>query len=48
VPKVDVREDVDLRLVPNLAKNVLEVRIWFQDKMVHSVNLPLNEFRRFA
>jgi hypothetical protein len=48
VPKVDVREDVDLRLVPDLAKNVLEVRIWFKDKMVHSVNLPLNEFQRFA
>jgi ribosomal protein S17 len=48
VPKVDVREDVDLHLVPDLAKNILEVRIWFQDKMVHSVNLPLLEFRRFA
>lgn len=48
VPKVEVREDVDLRLVPDLAKNVLEVRIWFEGKMVHSVNLPLNEFRRFA
>jgi len=48
VPKVDVREDVDLRLVPNLTKNVLEVRIWFQGNLVHSVNLPLNEFRRYA
>ena len=48
VPKVDVREDVDLRLVPDLAKNVLEIRIWSQGKLVHSVNLPLNEFRRFA
>jgi len=48
VPKVDVREDVDLRLAPDLAKNILEVRIWFKDKLVHSVNLPLNEFRRFT
>jgi transposase len=48
VPKVEVREDVDLHLVPDLAKNILEVRIWFKDKMVHSVNLPLNEIRRFA
>lgn len=46
VPKVDVREDVELHLVPDPAKNLLEVRIWFQGKMVHSVNLPLNEFRR--
>ena len=48
VPKVDIREDVSLRLVPDFAKNVLEVRIWFQGKMVHSVNLPLNDFSRFA
>jgi hypothetical protein len=48
VPKVDIREDADLRLVPDFAKNVLEIRIWFQGKMVHSVYLPLNEFRRFA
>lgn len=48
VPKVEVREDVDLRLVPDLDRNVLEVRIWFEGKMVHSVNLPLNEFRRFS
>jgi hypothetical protein len=48
VPKVDIREDADLRLVPDFAKNVLEIRIWFQGKMVQSVYLPLNEFRRFA
>jgi ribosomal protein S17 len=48
VPKVDLREDVNLRLVPDFTKNMLEVRIWFEGKMVRSVNLPLNEFRRFA
>jgi hypothetical protein len=47
VPKVEVREDVDLHLAPDLAKNLLEVRIWFKQKMVHSVSLPLSEFRRF-
>lgn len=48
VPKVEVREEVDLHLVPDVAKNVLEVRIWFRSKMVHTVHLPLNEFRRFG
>lgn len=48
VPKVDVREDVELHLVPDFEKQVLEVRIWFQDKMVQAVNLPLAEFRRFT
>lgn len=47
VPKVDVREDVDLHLIPDFAKNLLEVRIWFKEKFVHSVSLPLNEFRFF-
>lgn len=47
VPKVEVREDVELHLVPDMARNLLEVRIWFRDKMVHSVGLPLSEFRRF-
>jgi len=48
VPKVDAREDVQLHLVPEFEKNLLEVRIWFQDKMVHTVNLPLNALQRFA
>jgi hypothetical protein len=48
VPKVEVREDVDLHLVPDMEKNILEVRIWAKGKMVHSVNLPLAEFRRFS
>lgn len=48
VPNVEVREDVELHLVPNLEKNVLEVRIWCQDIMVRAVNLPLNEIRRFS
>lgn len=47
IPKVDVREDVDLHLVPDLTKNLMEVRVWFKDQMIHSVSLPLDEFRRF-
>jgi hypothetical protein len=48
VPKVEVHEDVELHLIPDFAKNALEVRIWFQDRMLHSVNLPLNEFRNLG
>lgn len=46
VPNVDVREDVDLRMIPDTARNTLEIRVWFRDKMVHAVNLPLSDFRR--
>lgn len=48
VPKVDVREDVELHLIPDQEMNVLEVRIWFKDKMVRTVNLPLDGFSRFG
>lgn len=48
VPKVDVREDVDLHLVPDLDRMVMEVRIWHNSSMVLSVNLPLKEFYRFS
>ncbi len=41
VPHVPLREDVELHLVPDLPNNALEVRIWFQYKMVHSLTMPL-------
>jgi transposase len=41
VPHVPLREDVELHLVPDLPKKALEVRIWFQHKMVHSLTIPL-------
>jgi hypothetical protein len=41
VPDVPDREDVELHLIPDLARQALEVRIWFDKKMVHSLTLPL-------
>jgi hypothetical protein len=45
VSKVDVREDVELHLVPDVAKQVMEIRIWAAGKLVQSVNFPLMNFR---
>jgi len=45
VPNVPLREDVDIHLVPDVTRNLMEIRIWWNDKMAHSVSLPLNEFR---
>jgi hypothetical protein len=45
VPNVELCEDVDVHLTPNTAKQIMEIRIWWNDKMVHSVSLPLQEFR---
>ncbi len=41
VPHVPVREDVDLHLIPDVARHALEVRIWFEHKMVHSFSFPM-------
>jgi hypothetical protein len=45
VPHVPLREDVELHMVPNLERQILEVRIWWNHKMVHSINLPLANLR---
>ena len=45
VPNVPLREDVDVHLVPDVTKQLMHIRIWWNDKMVHSVSLPLQGFR---
>ena len=45
VPNVELREEVEIHLVPDTAKQAMDIRIWWNDKMVHSVALPLAEFR---
>jgi len=41
VPNVPVREDVELHLIPDVARQALEVRIWFENKLVHSFSFPM-------
>ncbi len=43
LPQVPLYEDVDLHLIPDLARQVLEVRVWWDQKMVLSTSLPLAE-----
>jgi len=45
VPQVPLREEVELHLIPNTAKQVMEVRLWWNQKMVHSIHLPLAGLR---
>jgi transposase len=45
VPKVPLREDVELHLVPDLMRQTIECRIWWEKKMVHSVVYPLQGVR---
>jgi len=45
VPNVELHEEVEIHMVPDTAKQVMEIRIWWLAKMVHSVALPLEGFR---
>jgi hypothetical protein len=45
VPKVELYEEVEIHLIPDTTKQIMEVRIWWHSKMVHSVTLPLEGFR---
>ncbi|OGO64534.1 MAG: hypothetical protein A2029_15900 [Chloroflexi bacterium RBG_19FT_COMBO_47_9] len=43
IPKVPIREDVDIHFVP-LSSSLVEVRIWYENKMVHSLTMPAVKF----
>ena len=45
VPKVDLFDYVDIHMVPDIVKQLMEIRIWWRGTLVHSVYLPLKGFR---
>ncbi len=45
VANVPLYEEVEVHLVPDTAKQLMKIRLWWHDQMVHSVSLPLDEFR---
>jgi hypothetical protein len=45
VANVPLYEEVQVHLVPDTAKQLMKIRLWWHDQMVHSVSLPLGEFR---
>lgn len=44
VANVPLRSEVEVHLLPNEKKNVMQVRIWFEETLVHSLDLPLEGF----
>jgi hypothetical protein len=45
VPHVELREEVDIHMVPDVDKQTMEIRIWWENTLVHTVILPLEGFR---
>jgi hypothetical protein len=45
VPGAPLREEVEIHLVPDFTKQLIEARIWWSGKMVHSVSLPMATVR---
>jgi len=46
VPNVPLREEVEIHLVPDPHRNALDIRIWWNERLVHTVAYPLSEFPR--
>lgn len=45
IPGIEPREEVELHLVPDDAKSLVEIRFWAHRKLVHSVNLPISDLK---
>ena len=45
VPNVPLREYVEIHLIPDTVRDLMDVRIWWNNKMVRSVTYPLHGFR---
>jgi len=41
IPHVPLHEEVELHMIPDLVRQILEVRVWWNQQMVHSLSLPL-------
>ena len=46
VPGVPLRQEVEVHCIPDIVRQVMEVRIWWRGSMVQSQNYPLKEFPR--
>jgi len=44
VPNAPLHEYVEIHLIPDTTKNIMKIRIWCKEKMIHSVTYPLHEF----
>jgi hypothetical protein len=41
IPGIDPRDELNLHLIPDETKNLVEIRIWAADRLVHCTHLPI-------
>jgi len=46
VPNVPLREEVEVHLIPDVERDAMEIRIWWNNQMMQSVIYPLKGFSR--
>lgn len=46
VPDVPLREEVEIHMIPDPAREAMAIRIWWEDKLKRTVDYPLGEFSR--
>lgn len=44
VPKVTLRDDVDIHIIPDWKTNTVELRFWWKNQLVHTLIYPINTF----
>lgn len=42
IPGIEPRDDLELHLIPDETKNLVEIRIWNSTKLVHTTHLPIS------
>lgn len=45
VPKVPLREPVNVHLIPDTDRKIMHIRIWWNNQLVHNLDLPIQGFR---
>lgn len=45
IPKVPLREEVDVHMIPDVDNGHMHIRVWWHNQMVHSLVLPIHNFR---
>jgi hypothetical protein len=48
VPKVPLRVYVDAHMVPDVTRQLMHIRIWYERNLVHSLSLPLAGFPAYS